>query len=292
MKRFVFLALVLAILSSCSNSEDKGDINQCFNVLRSAELCEQIENEIPCGLKFGMTHEEMDSCLDRLSKDPNNGIHKVGSYYHYMFKANNNKYECMILGFPFGKNVRINDYSFVFDNSELHFSGNVDELFKNMKEEYKDLDFAFCEVGDGEKVHDKVYCWGYQNLAIILTDNVSLTLHFYNAPVEKPTSTLDFISRFAKDVGNSLKQDDIQKKQIGKITNSPFDGSVHQVKKYLKTSLKDPDSYESISWGKLQKNSNGYSVYHKYRAKNSFGGFVVEEHIFNISEDGTITISQ
>lgn len=59
-----------------------------------------------------------------------------------------------------------------------------------------------------------------------------------------------------------------------KVENSAIDGSVWQVKKALKRVLKDPDSYESVSWGQVHSDGNGgYTVTHTYRAKNSFGGY-------------------
>lgn len=73
------------------------------------------------------------------------------------------------------------------------------------------------------------------------------------------------------------------------VKNSSLDGSVSQVVKYLKNNLKDPDSYESIEWGNVTETDNGYIVRHKYRAKNSFGGYVIEHLIFHIDWQGNIT---
>lgn len=57
-------------------------------------------------------------------------------------------------------------------------------------------------------------------------------------------------------------------------------------KNFIKTLLKDPDSYRAIN-KKVTKMSNGdYQIYIKYRAKNSFGGYVVEEKMFIIDKEG------
>lgn len=73
------------------------------------------------------------------------------------------------------------------------------------------------------------------------------------------------------------------------VMNSPFDGSVRQVEIYLKSGLKDPDSYQSIEWSAVKKQQNGsFLVKHKYRAKNSFGGYVVEEYIFSLDKNGNV----
>jgi hypothetical protein len=73
------------------------------------------------------------------------------------------------------------------------------------------------------------------------------------------------------------------------VKNSSWDGSVFHVKQYLKRTLKDPDSYEGIEWSPVQKiEDRKFSVRHKYRAKNSFGGFVIENQIFTYDSDGNI----
>lgn len=60
------------------------------------------------------------------------------------------------------------------------------------------------------------------------------------------------------------------------------------VRYYLKKNLKDPESYQSIDWNTVQHEGKTY-VKHKYRAKNSFGGYVIEEKIFEFDESGNIT---
>ena len=55
--------------------------------------------------------------------------------------------------------------------------------------------------------------------------------------------------------------------------------------------LKDPDSYEGISWeafGIYNKDNNTYFALQKYRAKNSYGGYVVEEKLFVLDSDGNV----
>lgn len=74
-----------------------------------------------------------------------------------------------------------------------------------------------------------------------------------------------------------------------KVYNSSWDGSVRQVEKYLKSTLRDPDSYEGIEWSEVQETSSGYMVRHKYRAKNGFGGYVVANQVFTLDSDGNVT---
>lgn len=77
------------------------------------------------------------------------------------------------------------------------------------------------------------------------------------------------------------------------VSNSEYDASVYQVENYLKTEyLRDPDSYQSIEWSKVQKDKSKpnykYYVRHKFRAKNGFGGYVVEEKIFYLDQFGNV----
>jgi len=76
-------------------------------------------------------------------------------------------------------------------------------------------------------------------------------------------------------------------KQI--VSNSGWDGSVYQVKSWLKSNLKDPSSLKFIEWSKVFRESNGeFSVRVKYRAKNSFGGYSVENKVFYLNSSGRV----
>ena len=76
------------------------------------------------------------------------------------------------------------------------------------------------------------------------------------------------------------------------VFNSPFDDSVVQVEEFLEKNLKDPDSLEIVEWGKVRNYTPDeplrYIVWCKYRAKNSFGGFVVEKKNFIFDGAGKI----
>lgn len=57
------------------------------------------------------------------------------------------------------------------------------------------------------------------------------------------------------------------------------------------TYLKDPVSYDGIDWGPviLVNSSNfSYKVSHKFRAKNSFGGYVIETKTFFLDDEGNV----
>ncbi len=77
--------------------------------------------------------------------------------------------------------------------------------------------------------------------------------------------------------------------QIGDVVaNSPWDNSVRQVVNYLKHTLRDPDSYQSIEWSAVLKEPEGHGVRHKYRAKNGFGGYVINNEIFIMDVHGNV----
>ena len=84
----------------------------------------------------------------------------------------------------------------------------------------------------------------------------------------------------------AFQDDDYNASQ--QVSNSAYDGSVQSVRSYLKKTLKDPDSYQSIEWSSVQKEGDGYFVRHKYRAKNSFGGYVIENKIFYLDSYGNV----
>jgi hypothetical protein len=89
--------------------------------------------------------------------------------------------------------------------------------------------------------------------------------------------------------GTSNSKNSSKEKPREAVVNSAWDGSVYQAEKYLKDRLKDPDSYESISWGEVSKNEQGnYVTWVKYRAKNSFGGYNVGQQAFTLSPSGEV----
>ena len=79
------------------------------------------------------------------------------------------------------------------------------------------------------------------------------------------------------------------------VYNNELDASVSQVESYLKDNLNDPDSYSSVSWSEVFKLNDTkevgfacYQVRHKYRAKNAFGAYVIEEKMFKLDYQGKI----
>lgn len=72
------------------------------------------------------------------------------------------------------------------------------------------------------------------------------------------------------------------------VKNNKWNGGVKQVEDYLKRTLRDPDSYESIEWSEVKQKDDGYYVRHKYRAKNGFGGNVITNQLFHLDFNGNV----
>lgn len=70
--------------------------------------------------------------------------------------------------------------------------------------------------------------------------------------------------------------------------NSPWDASVRQVKDWLQSNLKDPRSLEYIEWSPVTDYGDNFLVRVKYRAKNSFGGYVVSNQLFTLDKSGKV----
>lgn len=73
------------------------------------------------------------------------------------------------------------------------------------------------------------------------------------------------------------------------VFNSGVNGSVFQVERYLQATLKDPASLEFLEWGRVISGpDNHFEVRVKYRAKNGFGGYAVEQRVFRLDASGEV----
>jgi hypothetical protein len=66
---------------------------------------------------------------------------------------------------------------------------------------------------------------------------------------------------------------------------------VWPVKAYLERNLKDPDSLQFIDWSSATPVDDYWVVRCKYRAKNSFGGYVIEERLFYIQQSQVVKVT-
>ena len=84
------------------------------------------------------------------------------------------------------------------------------------------------------------------------------------------------------------KESEEQPKEV--VYNSEWDGSVRQVKQFLKENLNDPDSYESMEWSPVSQNphTKWFLVRHKYRAANGFGAKMIYNQQFTLDSLGNV----
>ena len=89
---------------------------------------------------------------------------------------------------------------------------------------------------------------------------------------------------------NKKDENTTSKDTLPIVHNSDWDGSVKQVKDYLKENLNDADSYESVSWGPVQQNPDNHEFFvrHKYRAKNGFGALMLYDQFFTLDSTGIV----
>lgn len=94
----------------------------------------------------------------------------------------------------------------------------------------------------------------------------------------------------------SSSEDGLSGAESKVVSNSEWDASVSQVEAWLKEKLKDPGSYDPVEWSEVRQKSSAelgvvYVVRHKYRAKNSFGGYAISDDIFVLDSRGVIVLT-
>ncbi len=75
-----------------------------------------------------------------------------------------------------------------------------------------------------------------------------------------------------------------------KPINSPWDGSVPEVERYLERVLNDPDSYEHVSSTVPVVRGEYWLVRSSFRGKNAFGGLVLNTKTFYIQQNQVVRV--
>jgi len=70
------------------------------------------------------------------------------------------------------------------------------------------------------------------------------------------------------------------------VENDPETGVVKQVDDWFQKNLKDPDSLQYITWYKVKREGDAFLVRVRYRAKNGFGGYNIEESLCIFTPSG------
>lgn len=268
--------LVLSILFiSCKGNENLNVINK-ETFKKETEFSEKSKgrvSELPFGFQFGMSEEEINNLLETLSSQ--GIISSNGQNYkcNYITKLGV-KIECH-LNFKFHEDELYGVQLNMLNDSPETINAIETDLTEKCDSSY--IKVAYSENFGDLKCH--LTQWIKDNQIIFLRNAVGSDLNYINAPIAKMISD----KRIDKTVEEARKNvDNIT------IKNSSWDGSVSQVKKYLNKNLNDPKSYESIEWSEALKTDKGYTVRHKYRARNSLGALVVENKVFYIDNKGNI----
>ena len=286
---FLLLAVVaIGLFCSCGNNKKQSSsilptgMQEVIDFRDSASAAPITETQLIDGFYFGMSNRQFDFA---------NQKHEQTGFI-------TKKY--ILGGIPF-KGGALGSFSNGGEMYELEIT--VDERFDNGESVTKQ---DFDSIADALKVlYGKqfiymyaekpatsypTHLWRKNNLLIRLEANLErerkeILISYTNMPV---------LSAIQQKIAEKDKERrDKREKAIMaagavEVTNSSYDASVSQVKDYLRKNLKDPKSYESIEWSKVKEEPDGYSVYHKYRAKNSFGGYVIEAQIFYLDYGGNV----
>lgn len=286
MRTFLMLCLV-ALITGCDNTRKENEANERKQreATLKAENSTDTISELPLNFNFGMTSEQVDSNLSKLASD--SIITKSGNYYQYVYKLKSGKNIPTDIQFGFYQDSL---YALVFSFNENPFSDSPFKVNESLIEEIdtdlsSNLDSTYCRIshyddrkGSNSKGRMIFTKWFKGNQYIFLRHAAFSDIQYINAPIHRIVTDKEVskITQRAREKGSV------------KVGNSSLDGSVSQVKKYIKNNLKDPKSYESIEWGKVVENEDGYMVRHKYRAKNSFGGYTIENKVFHLDLKGNI----
>jgi hypothetical protein len=106
--------------------------------------------------------------------------------------------------------------------------------------------------------------------------------------VAAPFKYLGLLSEPVEDVKHSepekVRQLSPEEKRLG-----PRPYGQANVMTFLQYNLKDSDSLKDLECGNLLAGVNAWEITCQYRAKNSFGAYVVERHNFLIHKDSVIS---
>ena len=309
MKKFYpFFLCALFFLSCSERAKNDKVIKEAKQLIEMAGESKESVLNLPFGFQFGWTEEYTKKYVDSLKK---NGVVIVDDFPRFTYK------------YPQYKGLAADVELFFVDNSLARMAFQhlykIEDILESTKDYSELLEYLYLDGATRLKykvpivgIEDESN-WDEVDLAI--KDNFVVMFRkikystflqeetvyvFSNQPKARKIS--DYMTKKETERGNNRFEEIREteswikehKEEIEntvhkmKVENNSYDGSVWQVKQYLDKTLKDPDSYESIEWGKVTRNAQGYEVRHKFRAKNSFGGYVIEEYIYQIDMQGNV----
>lgn len=302
MKRILFWTLALISLIACQSKEEKkkeelnNSLNTVWTLLSVAEKSPETELSVPFGFRLNCTESEYKKRCDELIKEYG-GENSINFCEITADLLGAGKQELSISNFHYFSDPNtetdiVDKITFIFEESRTNKSNDfVDNLIKSIDSKlttgWESVSFTLDENEYGRDEYRKY--WIKDNMAIELNSNNNyISLSFSNMPKYGASSFRNDIN-WELQIKEKVRKNIEERKKLPKIENSVWDNSVWQVEKYLKKNLKDPKSYEGIEWSKVtETESGGYMVRHKYRAKNSFGGYVVKNQVFMIDSEGNV----
>lgn len=312
MRTLSTVVAMFLLLTGCTD-EDQNDKNLQLakQAIEQAAVSDETIMDLPFGFSFTMTSAKANKHIDSLQQK---GI--ISNIKNSSFDYQYPEYSGLIAGIElFFVDDRLCRLAYQVKNKDQFFEDWLKEYGKILKESYENSHKFYIPVGGlKEESHldkvlirtkankvfmrkDIIYKGSEPNEIVYVYDNQPMAQNLPKYQTKKEMSLGD--ERIRKLIEFEIfceeNKDEIEKyieeskpAESEKVENSPWDGSVFQVKQYLKQYLKDPKSYESLEWSQVQENGSNYIVRHKYRAKNSFGGFVIENQVFTLNKNGEV----
>lgn len=316
--RKVFLLLIICpIMFSCKSKHEKvvESINTAYRLIESASEKSDNEFTVPMGFQLGCSELDMIRKCEKLAIETDGHQEDIinSERKHYFVNTNEFGNVNREVGIEYlcyhgdshksdSKKDKVCRITFSFDEfgSDSLSNGGwevlKDVISQRFDSSWEEVEFDLENIENNEEKKMREYfnipqiqkdyyvLWVKDNVVVQLQNMrliKTVTLTYYNVPVIGAESIIKNIEIEA----NINKQDNNNKLPV---KNSVWDGSVIQVKNYLKKTLKDPDSYEGVEWSKIIEVNGNYQVRHTFRAKNSFGGYVVETYNFTLDSNGTV----
>lgn len=311
--KLLTILVVITLLISCESHKNNKEISAAMEAIELAGNSDQSELDAPFGLKFNMKRSSVDDYFKELKKKEIISNLDAKNYrFDYTYPEYGGLQASVELFFV---NDLLSRIAFQIKNS-TDFIEDWSKFYQRMLRERGEKTFDYylpIEGVDKDKydtynikinknkviiIREIKYRSILQNERVFIYNNQPISKKMSSYLTEKESSLGEKRIEQIKDSQQFLDEnkDEIKKQiendrkeaEMKKVENSSWDGSVRQVKQYIKSNLKDPNSYESIEWSSVQKQGENYVVRHKYRAKNSFGGYVIENKIFTLNSDGEI----
>ena len=272
MKKYIKLLCLLLTLSAMSGC--KSDYDKYYELMNEAANSPITVLTTPDGINFNISTEEYNSYIYGLpQKELDYQIYYPLSIESEVYAARFSAglfYEGKLCGYDISIGERI-----VNDTLKNLF---VDDV-KKVVEHYK------IALGEDCKMAILPEMWPEFDTYVLTKGNLAIEV------TRSHYSGLIKIAFFNRPISINIKEEKTEESTYSPtvtVKNNKWNGGVKQVEDYLKQTLRDPDSYESIEWSEVKRKDDGFYVRHKYKAKNGFGGYVITNQLFHLDFSGNV----